>query len=100
LHGHIYLKGIPQNVIQHWIELDTTVPLAHQTRYQLSLNYVVIVKQNINKLLVVGFVKPVEKTTWLSSIVVVPKKNGKLRICVDFKKLNNKKNPLFVAFHI
>jgi hypothetical protein len=24
----------------------------------------------------------------LSPIVVVPKKNGKLRICIDFKKLN------------
>jgi hypothetical protein len=29
-----------------------------------------------------------EKATWLSLIVVVPKKNGKLRICVDFIKLN------------
>jgi hypothetical protein len=30
----------------------------------------------------------VEETTWLSSIVVVQKKNGKLNICVNFKKLN------------
>ncbi len=39
-------------------------------------------------MLVVGFIKHVEEATWLSPIVVVPKKNGKLRICVDFKKLN------------
>ncbi len=26
--------------------------------------------------------------TWLSPIVVVPKKNGKLKFYVDFKKLN------------
>jgi hypothetical protein len=32
---------------------------------------------------------------WLSPIVVVPKKNGKLKICVDFKKFNvaTKKDP-------
>jgi hypothetical protein len=36
----------------------------------------------------VGFIKLVEETTWLSPIVVVPKKNGKLKIYVDFKKLN------------
>jgi hypothetical protein len=30
----------------------------------------------------------VEDATWLSPIVVVPKKNGKLKICVDLKKLN------------
>jgi hypothetical protein len=53
----------------------------------LNHNYVVIVKQDINKLFVVGFIKLVEETTWLSSIMVFPKKNGKLRICVDFKNL-------------
>jgi hypothetical protein len=30
----------------------------------------------------------VEEATWLSPIVVVPKKNGKLGTYVDFKKLN------------
>jgi len=54
----------------------------------------------INKLLAVRFVKPVKEATWLSSIVVVPKKNGKLRICVDFRKLNvaTKKNPYMLLF--
>jgi hypothetical protein len=39
-------------------------------------------------ILVVGFIKPVEETTWLFPIMVIPKKNGKLRIYVNFKKLN------------
>jgi hypothetical protein len=30
----------------------------------------------------------VDEATCLSLIVIVPKKNGKLKICVDFKKLN------------
>jgi len=33
-------------------------------------------------------IKLIEETTWLSPIVVVPKKNGKLKIYVDFKKFN------------
>ncbi len=66
----------------------------------MSPNYVVVIKQDINKVLAVGFVKPVEEATWLSSIVVVRKKNGKLKICVDFKKLNiaTKKNPYLLPF--
>jgi hypothetical protein len=42
----------------------------------------------------------VEEATWLSPIVVVLKKNGKLRIYVDFMKLNKatKKNPYFLTF--
>jgi hypothetical protein len=43
----------------------------------------------------------VEEATWLSSIVVVPKKNGKLQICVDFWKLNvtMKKRSLSFTFN-
>ncbi len=35
-----------------------------------------------------GFIKLVKEATWLSPIVVVPKKNGKFIICVYFKKFN------------
>ncbi len=55
----------------------------------------VVVKEDIDKLLVVRFIQPMKEATWLSPIVVVLKKNGNLRICVDFKKLNKatKKDP-------
>jgi hypothetical protein len=39
-------------------------------------------------LLAAGFIEFVEEATWLSPIVGVPRKNGKLRIYIDFKKLN------------
>jgi hypothetical protein len=51
-------------------------------------------------LLVVGFIQSIEEATWLSPIVIVPKKNGKLRIYIDFKKLNaaTKKDPYPLPF--
>jgi hypothetical protein len=51
-------------------------------------------------LLIAGFIKHVEEAIWLSPIVVVPKKNGKLRICVDFIKFNaaTKKDPYMLPF--
>jgi hypothetical protein len=51
-------------------------------------------------LLVVGFIQLVEEARWLSPIMVVPKRNGKLKICVDFRKLNKatKKNPYLLPF--
>jgi len=67
---------------------DTTIPLAHQARYWLTPNYATIVKQDIDKLFVASFIKHVEEAIWLSLIVVVLKKNGKFKICVDFKKFN------------
>jgi hypothetical protein len=47
-----------------------------------------MVKEEIDKLLECGFIYLVPYSEWVSPIVVVPKKNGKLRICVDFRKLN------------
>jgi CRISPR/Cas system endoribonuclease Cas6 (RAMP superfamily) len=66
--------------------LDTTIPLAHQARYRLNTNYVAVVKQDIDKLLATSFIQSMEEFTWLSPIVVVQKKNGKLKIYVDFSK--------------
>jgi hypothetical protein len=46
----------------------------------LNPNYVAIVKHDIDKLLVVGFIKLIDEATWLSPIVVMLKKNGKLNL--------------------
>jgi len=81
-------KGIPPKLTQHTIELDITIPLAHHAKYKLNPNYATTVKQDIDKLLATRFIESVKEATWLSPIVVVPKKNGKLRICIDFRKLN------------
>jgi hypothetical protein len=74
--------------------------LAHQAKYILNPNYATLVKQNIDNLLIVGFIEFVEETTWLSPIVLVPKKNGKLKIYIDFRKVNEatKKDPYPLPF--
>jgi hypothetical protein len=56
--------------------------------YRLNPNYVAVMKHDIDKLLTTCFIQPMEEATWLSPIVVVPRNNWKLKICVDFKKLN------------
>ena len=82
------MKGLDPQFYQHKINLSPhTIPVK-QRRYRLNPNYAARVKEEIDKLLRVGFIRPVKRATWLSPIVVVPKKNGKLRVCVDYRKLN------------
>jgi hypothetical protein len=51
-------------------------------------------------LLATIFIQYVEEATWLSPIIIVPKKKGKLKIYIDFRKLNvaTKKNPYPLPF--
>jgi hypothetical protein len=95
------LKSILLKLAQHIIELNTSIPPAHEARYILNLNYAATAKHDIDELLVARFNPLIEQTTWLSPIVVVLKKNGKLIICVDFRKFNKatKENPYPFPFY-
>ena len=42
------------------------------------------VKIELHKVLDVGFIYPILDSEWVSPLVVVPKKNGKWIICVDY----------------
>jgi hypothetical protein len=46
------------------------------------------VKKEIEKMLEVGFIRPCRYAEWISSIVPVQKKDGRWRVCVDFRDLN------------
>jgi hypothetical protein len=50
------LKELDTSILWHNKKLDISIPPTHQTRYKLILNYVAIVKHDINKLLIVWFI--------------------------------------------
>ncbi|XP_074296849.1 uncharacterized protein LOC141627503 [Silene latifolia] len=47
------------------------------------------IEKEVNKLIEAGFIREVKYSTWIANIVLVRKKNGQLRICVDFRDLND-----------
>ncbi len=50
------LKCIPLMLAQHHIKLDTSIPPTHPTKYKVNLNYVVVIKQDVIKLLLKEFI--------------------------------------------
>ena len=46
------------------------------------------VKKDVQKMLDAGFIMPCRYAEWISSVVPVQKKDGRWRVCVDFRDLN------------
>jgi hypothetical protein len=46
------------------------------------------VKKEIEKMLEAGFIRKCRYVEWISSIIPVQKKDGRWRVCVDFRNLN------------
>jgi hypothetical protein len=61
----------------------------------MSEDRVLVTKAEVQRLLVTNVFKEVKYSEWLANVVLVPKKNGKMRMCIDFTDLNKacKKDP-------
>jgi hypothetical protein len=60
-----------------------------QGQYKLNSIYKQKVKVEIDRMLEVGIIEPVEESEWISPMLVQEKKQGGIRICIDLRKLNN-----------
>ncbi|MCO5554465.1 hypothetical protein L7F22_007994 [Adiantum nelumboides] len=82
------MKGVPPSVVQHTIPMISTAKPVQQRPYPMNPKYAKIVQEELEKLIQCGFIYPIEHSEWVSPIIIVPKENGKLRVCVDLKKVN------------
>ena len=78
------MKELDPQYYQNQIHLLHDARSVQQRRYRMNPNYAAKVKEEID----VGFIRPVKRATWLSPIVVVPKKNRKILVSIDYRKLN------------
>jgi hypothetical protein len=82
------MPGIPREVAEHSLDI-----LPHSRAVQQWLRRFDEARRRaigveLRKLLEGGFVKEVFHPTWLAHPILVKKKNGKWRMCVDYTSLN------------
>jgi hypothetical protein len=87
--GPIPLGRPPDRGFEHTIELEAgetpmiTTPYRHPKRFKDEI------EMTIKELIVMGYIKP-KTSPFASSVVLVLKKDDKLRMCIDYQSLNKK----------
>ena len=80
--------GVDPRFIVHKLNVDPSYPPKKQKPRRSAKDYVEAVRQEVEKLKEAGAIKETFFLEWLANTVVVQKKNGKWRVCVDFTDLN------------
>ena len=77
------MPGIRPDVITHQLKLNREQRPVRQKLRFMSVEKQAAIKEEVGKLLKVGFIRPEKYPTWLANVVMVCKSNGKWRMCVD-----------------
>ena len=79
---------VDPNFIYHHLNVNPSITPRKQPPRRLSKDHSDAVKDEVMKFKQAGTIKEVFYLEWLANTVVVKKKNGKWRVCVDFTDLN------------
>jgi hypothetical protein len=82
------MQGIDPGLVAHSLNVEPGTRPVVQPMRTFHTEVEAQITQEVKKLLVAGFIKPIQHPRWLSNIVSVKKKNGQIRCCVDFRNLN------------
>ena len=80
--------GVDPDFICHHLNVNLAVLPKKQLPRRSSKEHSNVVKEEVNKLKQATTIKEVFYPEWLANTVVVKKKSGKWRVCVDFTNLN------------
>ena len=82
------VPGVDPKFIVHKLNIDPSFPPKKQRSIRSAKEHVEAVGQEVGLLKEARTIKEIFFSEWLVNTVVVRKKNGKWRVCVDFTNLN------------
>ena len=82
------MPSIDTSIVEHTINMYPDVKLVHQRLRPVHPKKVVAIKAEVEKNLCAGFIYPLALIEWVSNIVLVMKKQGTIRVCVDYRDFN------------
>ena len=83
------MTGIDPTLASHKLSVSPMAKPVRQKVRRFHPDRHAIIQAEVSNLLQAGFIREVKYPEWLANVVVVPKKGGKWRVCVDYTDLND-----------
>ena len=83
------MPGLSRDLVEHRLPIKSGFRPHKQPPRRFNSNLYDRIKEEIDRLLKAGFIRPCRYAEWISNIVPIEKKNtGKIRVCINFRDLN------------
>ncbi|XP_004292410.1 PREDICTED: uncharacterized protein LOC101297116 [Fragaria vesca subsp. vesca] len=82
------MPSISPDIITHKLNILKDYPPVRQKRRAFNPEKYRAIQAEVQRLKEIKFIREVSYPTWVSNVVMVPKPNGKWRMCVDYTNLN------------
>jgi hypothetical protein len=82
------MPGVPRELAEHTVEVNKTARPIKQKLQRFAKDRKQAIKVKVCKLLAAGFIRKCKHPVWLAKPVLVPKKTGGLKMCIDYTDLN------------
>jgi hypothetical protein len=82
------MPGIPRDVAEHSLDIRAGARPMKQSLHRFDEEKCRAIGEEVHKLMAAGFIKEVFQPEWLANPMLVKKKGGKWRMCVDYTGLN------------
>ena len=82
------LKGYDPRLFQYTIDLIDNVKPVRQKQRPVNPKIEPLMRKELSKLIEDNIIFPIKHSSWVANLVPVRKKSGEIRLCVDFRDLN------------
>ena len=82
------MPGVPRELAEHRLRVDPKFKLVKEHLRWSAVQKRKAIGEEAALLLAAEFIREIYHSEWLANVVMVPKKDKSLHMCIDFKHIN------------